>query len=120
MRPHMKTLSFVSLITLLLLPAMGRATTPAADWPNPGYDKAGTRCSPLDQINRQNVSKLQVAWTYHTRDGIEGRPIECTPLVVDGIMYVTTVTTNLVALDAATGKEIWKFDVYAGGSYSKI
>src|SRR3954449_4021362 len=110
----MKTLPFAFLITLPLLSAYLRAAAPAADWPNPGYDKAATRCSPLDQINRENVSKLQVAWTYHTGDGIAGRPIECTPLVVDGVMYVTTVTTNLVGLDAASGKEIWKFDAYAG------
>jgi quinoprotein glucose dehydrogenase len=112
----MKTLPITSVLALLL----ASATASAADWPNPGYDKAGTRSSPLEQINRQNVSKLQVAWTYHTGDGIAGRPIECTPLVVDGVMYVTTVTTNLVALDAATGKELWKFDPYAGRRYSKI
>ena len=90
------------------------ADKPAADWPNPGNDKGGTRYSTLEQINRDNVSKLKLAWTYHAGDAKEGSTIECTPLVVDGVMYVTTVTTKVVALDAATGKERWKFDPYAG------
>ena len=87
----------------------------SVDWPNPGYDKAGTRYAPLDQINRQNVGRLKVAWTYYTGDAGPGNSttIECTPLVVDGVMYITTATTKVVALDAATGREQWKFDPYS-------
>src|SRR5690242_12064635 len=85
---------------------------PAADWPNPGNDQGGTRYSRLDQINRDNVKNLRVAWTYHTGDSSPGRTIECTPLAVDGVLYVTTVETKVVTLDAATGKELWKFDPY--------
>jgi quinoprotein glucose dehydrogenase len=69
------------------------------------------RYSTLDQVNRENVSQLQVAWTYDTGDierGLE-RTIECTPLVVDGVMYLTTASMRVVALDAATGKRIWEF-----------
>jgi quinoprotein glucose dehydrogenase len=109
-----------SILILTLCLAQARAAAPG-DWPNPGYDKAGTRYSPLDQINRENVAKLAVAWTYHTGDSSPGKTIECTPLVVDGVMYVTTVTTKLVALDAATGKERWQFDPYAAGrTFNKI
>ena len=86
---------------------------PNADWPNPGNDKGGTRYSTLDQINRGNVSNLKVAWTYRTGDAGETTTIECTPLVVDGVMYVTTVTSRVVALDAGTGKERWKYDPFA-------
>jgi quinoprotein glucose dehydrogenase len=91
------------------------------DWPNPGNDKAGTRYSTADQINRDNVKQLAVAWTYNTGDAGTGTTIECTPLVIDGVMYVTTVKTKVVALDAATGKELWKFDPYAdsGREYMK-
>ena len=75
-------------------------TSPAAaesvDWPNVGNDKGGTRYSPLDQVNRQNVSGLQVAWTYRTGDAGAGTTIECSPVVVDGVMYVTTVRTKVV------------------------
>ena len=90
------------------------------DWPNVGNDKAGTRYSTLDQVNRDNVGQLKLAWTYHTGDAGAGTTIECTPLVVDGVMYVTTVRTNVVALDAATGKEKWSFDPYAGETNPRI
>jgi quinoprotein glucose dehydrogenase len=88
----------------------------SADWPNVFFDKKGTRYSPLDQINRENVGRLKVAWVYHTGDSTPGRTIECTPLVIDGIMYITTVNTHCVALDAATGRERWSFDPYADAS----
>jgi quinoprotein glucose dehydrogenase len=70
------------------------------------------RYSPLDQINRENVTRLRPAWTYHTREleGRVGKTIECTPIVIDGVMYVTTGYLRLVALDAATGRELWQFD----------
>src|SRR5687767_10456317 len=84
----------------------GAAMAQDANWPNVGNDKGGTRYSTLDQINRDNVTKLQVVWTYNTADAGEGTTIECTPLVVDGVMYITTVRTKVVALDAITGKEI--------------
>src|SRR6266480_3317384 len=93
------------------------ASALAADdvnWPNVGNDKGGMRYSTLAQINRENVDKLQPAWTYHTGDGGEGTTIECTPLVIDGVMYITTVRTKVIALNAATGSKIWEFDPYAG------
>ena len=70
------------------------------------------RYSELDQINRENVTRLKPAWTYHTREleGRTGKTIECTPIVIDGVMYVTTGYLRVVALDAATGKELWQFD----------
>jgi quinoprotein glucose dehydrogenase len=85
------------------------------DWPNVGNDKGAMRYSTLKQINRDNVKNLKVAWTYHTGDAGAGdsTTIECTPIVVKGVMYLTTVKTKTVALDAATGRELWKFDPYA-------
>jgi quinoprotein glucose dehydrogenase len=97
-----------------------RIAAQSPDWPNPGNDKAGTRYSTLDQINRDNVTRLQVAWTYHTKDAAEGTTIECTPLVIDGVAYVTTVRTRIAALDAATGKEIWSFDPYQNDTTQRI
>jgi quinoprotein glucose dehydrogenase len=70
------------------------------------------RYSELDQINRDTVTRLKPAWTYHTHE-LEGRPgktIECTPIVVDSVMYVTTGYLRVLALDAATGRELWQFD----------
>src|SRR5262249_20630639 len=93
-----------------------------SDWPNTGNDKGATRYSTLKQINRENVKNLKVAWTYNTGDAGRGASttIECTPIVVNGVMYITTVRSKVVALDAATGREIWKYDPLAGLPASKI
>jgi quinoprotein glucose dehydrogenase len=87
----------------------------AQEWPV--YGGAGnTKYSSLKQINRGNVTQLKVAWTYHTGDISDGTtyPVrsafEATPLVIDGVMYVTTPFSRVIALDAETGKEIWAFD----------
>jgi quinoprotein glucose dehydrogenase len=61
--------------------------------------------SPLTQINPSNVNQLKIAWEYHTLDSGQ---IQCNPLIVNGILYGMTATTRPFALDAATGKEIWK------------
>src|SRR5262245_14200955 len=76
----------------------------AQEWPYYGGDAGGMRYSPLAQINRGNVQKLEVAWTYHTSDLSDGAkyPVlsafECTPLVVDGTMYLTTPFCRVIAL----------------------
>lgn len=87
-------------------------TNQNVDWPSVGNDPGCMRYSDLDQINVGNVAKLKPAWTFHTGE-LEGRPgktIECTPIVVDGVMYVTTAYLRVVALDAATGEQFWQFD----------
>jgi glucose dehydrogenase len=101
------------LITIVLLAAgLGFA----ADWPHYGGDAGGRKYSPLKQINRSNVRQLRVAWTYHTGEYSDGAkyPVlsafETTPLVVDGVMYLTTPFNRLVALDPETGRELWSFD----------
>ena len=105
-----------SLIGLACLFALtGRADAqalPSVDWPGVGNNPGCIRYSPLDQIHRGNVSRLKPVWTYHTGElvGRPGKTIECTPIVVDGVMYLTTAYLRVVALDAATGKELWQFD----------
>src|SRR5687768_10676685 len=103
-------------LVMLLVPSLSHADRPSpplfTNWPNVNNDKSGTRFSPLDQITRDNVTTLSVAWTYNTGDAGDKTTIECTPIVIDGVMYLTTVKTKIVALDAATGKEIWSFDPY--------
>lgn len=92
------------------------------EWRSYGGDPGGTRFSPLQQINRQNVSALKRAWTYHTgevnrqnpTDRHQIAPFETTPLVVDGILYLSTPSNKVIALNAETGKEIWQFDPQAG------
>ena len=99
--------------SLILTNGQG-ALVPNTDWPNVGNDKGGTRYSTLKGINRGNVRNLQVAWTYRTgdMDPMRTTTIECTPIVIDGVMYVTTVKSKVAALNAATGEELWKFDPY--------
>ena len=104
------------LLSILCVTALAQS-----DWPNVGNDKGAMRYSPLKQINRDNVKNLKVAWTYHTGDAVAGdtTTIECTPIVVSGVMYLTTVKTKAVALDAATGRELWRFDPFASPHATK-
>ncbi|HEY1338389.1 MAG TPA: pyrroloquinoline quinone-dependent dehydrogenase, partial [Bryobacteraceae bacterium] len=62
--------------------------------------------SALKQIDRSNVNRLEVAWTYPTGDG---RKYFFSPLVADGLMYVLAKNNSIVALNAATGKEVWTY-----------
>jgi quinoprotein glucose dehydrogenase len=109
-----------SLLAASAWPARITARPPAAnpdhEWRVYGGNRAGMRYSPLDQINRSNVDKLQVAWTYHTGDS-RLRPsttIECNPLVAHGVMYLTTAQLKLCALEADTGKLLWQYDPFEG------
>ena len=70
--------------------------------------------SPLTQITRDNVSQLKVAWTYDSHDAFKGSEMQSNPIVVEGVLYATTPTLKVIALDAATGREIWKFDPSGG------
>lgn len=85
------------------------------DWPTYGGNKAGNRYSFLTQINKDNVKHLRLAWTYDTGEnkGDRGMDIQCQPIVVHSVFYGTTPQMKLFAADAATGKELWKFDPFA-------
>ncbi|MHB9007448.1 MAG: outer membrane protein assembly factor BamB family protein, partial [Limisphaerales bacterium] len=76
-------------------------------WHRSHGDNGGTRYSALDQINRHNVTNLQVAWTYQSRDASNN--IQCNPIIVDGVLFAPTPGKALVAVDAATGLERWRF-----------
>jgi quinoprotein glucose dehydrogenase len=92
-----------------------RADTDTASWPvNGGIDNI--RYSPLEQINRSNVSSLRAAWTYDSHDAFKGSEMQSNPVVVDGVLYATTPTLKVIALDAATGREIWRFDPSGGAA----
>lgn len=83
----------------------------ASDWGRSNGDNASSRYSILKQIDRSNVSRLQVAWIYHAVDG-KG-DIEANPVIVNGVMYAPTPGHAMVAVDAATGREIWRFQTEA-------
>ena len=84
------------------------------DWPVYGGTTDNTHYSTLAQITPANVAKLQVAWTYDTRDAWKGSEMQSHPLVIDGILYGTSPKVRVFALDAASGKEIWSFDPNPG------
>jgi glucose dehydrogenase len=92
------------------------STLRGQEWASYGGDPGNTRYSRLNQINRSNVPRLKEAWTYHTGDLSDGTtyPVrsafETTPLMIDGVMYLTTPFSRLVALEAETGRELWSFD----------
>jgi glucose dehydrogenase len=95
--------------------------TPAGDWPMFNRDLASTRYSPLTQINTANVANLQQVWSYRLqasnfRFGTAGGAAEVVPIVVNGVMYIST-QTRVVALNPENGTEIWSYDV-AGGQAS--
>jgi len=87
------------------------------EWPSYGGDPGGMKYSALDEIHRTNVAELELAWEYDTGDWSDGKgdwpyrsAFEATPLVVDGVMYVTTPFHRLIALEPESGRELWSFD----------
>ena len=123
--------------TLAVAVAACAAAFAQNDWPTYGRDLAGTRYSPLKQIDSGNVSKLVRAWTYHMsaataalerqeegtevpggrgrgRGGGGGRISEVSPLIIGGVMYITTGYGRVVALEPETGKPIWTYEVKDG------
>jgi quinate dehydrogenase (quinone) len=99
---------------------IGLTQSNPSEWRFYGGDEGGTRYSTLNQINRNNVTSLRRAWTYRTGElelGLKTADFQasfsCTPLVIDGVMYISTPSSRVIALDAETGNEIWKFDPQA-------
>lgn len=96
--------------------AFAQQATPAAtpgtvsgDWPTFGYDYAQTRHVPFDQITKENVSDLGLAWTFDFRSVDPEIPAgnETFPIIVDGVLYATTSFNHVFALDAKTGEQLW-------------
>ncbi len=110
-------LSNLSFLFILFLLSACRKTPDSAytNWAWYLGDEGTNQYSEMDQINKENVSKLEVAWTYNSGDADPQNrsQIQCNPLVIDGILYGTTPTLKLVALDAKTGEEIWRFNPFA-------
>ena len=118
------TLSFAVMLlaTLALTPFLAEAedTSTTRDWPITGGDAGGARYSQLRDIDRENVNRLRVAWTYRHGDyrsgGIfpdhiaKGTSFEATPIVVEGRLVFSTPYNRVIALDPETGAELWTFD----------
>jgi membrane-bound PQQ-dependent dehydrogenase (glucose/quinate/shikimate family) len=110
-------LRFLSQFACCLFSAtfLGQTATDG-NWPYYGGDSGGMRYSRLTQINRGNVAKLKIAWTFHTgdvSDGKHGKPrsgFETTPILVDGTLFLTTGFNRVIALDPETGTLRWAYD----------
>ncbi len=88
----------------------------ADQWFTPGRDVDGTYYSPLRDITPANVARLGFAWDYKLGTN---RGQESTPLVIDGVLYATSNFGRVYALDAATGRELWKYDPHIDGQWAR-
>jgi len=91
---------------------------PHRTWSSYQGDPHRSQYSSLDQIDRENVHLLEMAWTYHAggADTVTHRSqIQCNPIIVEGVLFGTSPQIHLFALDAATGEELWRFNPFAAG-----
>src|ERR1044071_10488582 len=113
--PHRTMASIGVHLLLLLFVSQVSAKRANSEWRYYGGDEGGSRFSPLAQINTSNVQSLKRVWTYHTGEldlGLATASFQasfsCTPLLVDRVMYISTPSSRVIALDAETGRELWK------------
>ncbi|MXW20969.1 MAG: pyrroloquinoline quinone-dependent dehydrogenase [Gammaproteobacteria bacterium] len=88
------------------------------EWPNFGRDPGGSQYSPLDEITRENVGRLEQAWVHHSGDYKEGpfrigSTQQSVPLMANGLVYFCTPFNRVFAVDAESGEEVWVFDAHA-------
>ena len=100
----------LALSTAVSVDAQSATTSRNADWPVYGGSDDHTHYTTLGQITPANVKRLKVAWTFDTHDAFAGSEMQANPVVVDGVLYATTPKLQVFALDAASGKQLWRFD----------
>ena len=101
--------ALAAMATVASIPAIAEsgAKDNPADWPKYFRTDNGWRYSPLDQVNKENVGKLKVAWIHQPGDIAMG--LQATPIVVDGVVYYVGPNNNVFAVDGKTGKTIWHY-----------
>ena len=99
----------------MLVNAQSAKPAPASDWPMYNRDLAGTRYSPLAQINTKNVANLKLAWSFQLKADAKqpGPQSEATPIVVNGVMYLPA-GNRIVALKPETGEIVWQYVLTEG------
>ncbi len=114
MRTRMALMLGAALLALAAQAQSGKAAIDPGDWPRYTRDLNGQRYSPLTEINTGNVARLAPAWSFKVRpEGGGGIVTGATPIVVDGVLYLP-VGNAVVALEADSGKEIWRHPVTDG------
>jgi alcohol dehydrogenase (cytochrome c) len=96
-----------SLAVLLSSRMLAADAATRSDWPSYGGTHAALRYSALDQINTANVQRLAPAWMFQTGDTESG--LQSTPIVVDGVLYLSSASNWVFALDGATGRLLWEY-----------
>ena len=104
-------IKFIALLTFAFA-SIAQAKGAVVEWPVHGGTNLEQRFSPLDEINTNNVSKLGLGWSFEF-DTKRGQ--EATPIVTGGVMYISTAWSKVYALDAATGRQLWKYDSEVAG-----
>jgi quinoprotein glucose dehydrogenase len=106
--------SRLSLLSCLffLFSCSGKKNDAYTGWSTTAGNREGIRYSSLTQVDTSTVRKLQVAWTFHTGDAdtLNHSQMQCTPVIAGGVLYATSPHLLLFAVDAATGREKWRFD----------
>lgn len=111
-----RTLASVAILVLCAAAVAAQQQSRTGEWTHYGGDPGGLKYSPLAQIDRTNVSKLQLAWEWKTEEvplkefGTFPGAFQNTPLMIDGVLYVSTPYNRVAALEAKTGRELWTFD----------
>ncbi len=111
-------LASAGLLVTTTAPALGQQGADLGQWRHYGGDLGSTKYAPLDQINKDNAAKLEIAWTWESpdipiQDGnrrLFSFAHEYTPLAIDGTLYTSTSLAQVAAIDGATGKTIWVFN----------
>ena len=123
MKPSTGLSSFVPALLLLLLwgPVLNAESVRSyREWRAYGGSPESIQYSALDQINRENVHRLKVAWSFDTGDAYSGSEMQCNPIVIDGVLFATTPRLRVIALDAATGELHWSFDPNEGPKTDRL
>lgn len=109
-----RTRSLRSRLTMVFALAAAVHGQQNADWAHYHGSQEQTHYSPLTQINTSNVGTLKLAWRWDSKQEFKDSEMQSNPLVIGGVMYVVTPKLNVAALDAASGRELWRFDPWDG------
>lgn len=122
MQTHRGTCSWLQLVaatvlSLISVCSFAQAGAPNGQWPYHSGDRGSTKYAALDQIDRENVGDLEIAWRWRTVDTEIAREnrlrpgsFKTAPLMVDGVLYVSTAISQIAAIDAGTGETLWVHD----------